>query len=700
MRRRIVLYIGGMAADLADDALVLFTYTRETLDNPAAVKNSYTKKITLPGTAANNAIFGRFFRQDRVTDVGGGHGTMVGADYNALKRTPFRIYDEESRCLESGYVKLETVQESAAGIVSYTVTLFGGLGSFLYGLMYAPDGTKRSIANIYLKGYDPTVSPEMEFQVIARASALKYGWAHLKTATLGAITASTPVEEIVNFAPAYNGLPPSGFDAQRAVHKLDADECIPPQQGCGPYVSGQQVLVSYTKKYTEWQMRDLRAYLQRPVVRLRAIIDACTIPENNGGYKVELDPGFFNDGNQYYNETWITLPILPFDKRGLTNPNKTEIFGAAFSPADVLISFAKTFGLVFDVNEADKLVRIYQRADFYYGGDKPLDVTERVDTSGGITSLPYSFTKRFVRFSAKQFGEFADWYESRYNRPYGSMTVDTGLEHDDQISGSLDGAVFNGSPEVLEWSKYFCYVHADTLHVVPSALLDIGAKYKLLGSQTNEYKDFDVTPLTAAAYKTYYDQNNPLADLIPKIQLHGAEDASQDGAGVLLFYRGNFSVLSWYWSITDDTNEMLALNNGVPCWDPYAYRREPDKKLDDLPIFSRYYVVDSGVARGSLDFGTPSEVQMGGTMPAANDGIYPRFWKRYIEDRCDVDSRVVRVKMDLSGLEVGPQIFRRQIFWRNSIWVFNKIEDYSLTTYDFAKIELIKVKDFNNYRNL
>ena len=57
MRRKIELYIGGEKADLSDQSFVLFNYAQTDVMKPTAVKNSFTKQVTLPGSPANDAIF-------------------------------------------------------------------------------------------------------------------------------------------------------------------------------------------------------------------------------------------------------------------------------------------------------------------------------------------------------------------------------------------------------------------------------------------------------------------------------------------------------------------------------------------------------------------------------------------------------------------------------------------------------------------
>ena len=152
MRRKISLYIGGKLADLDEQSFILFNYTMDDLSNPTIVKNSFTQQITLPGTPDNNAIFGDYYRLDRKTALASGE---TGYAFNASVKTPFSIYNELGEIIESGYCKLDSVVRSK-GVVSYKVSLYGGLGSFFYSLSYAEDGRKLTLADLdYLGNADP-----------------------------------------------------------------------------------------------------------------------------------------------------------------------------------------------------------------------------------------------------------------------------------------------------------------------------------------------------------------------------------------------------------------------------------------------------------------------------------------------------------------------------------------------------------------
>lgn len=86
-------------------------------------------------------------------------------------------------------------------------------------------------------------------------------------------------------------------------------------------VDESDTAVTYTPRYgyamgelgndmTALEMRDLRSWLQTPVLRVKSLIAACSDSSKNGGWTVNLDPAFFNTSNPYYNDAWITLPAI------------------------------------------------------------------------------------------------------------------------------------------------------------------------------------------------------------------------------------------------------------------------------------------------------------------------------------------------------------------------------------------------------
>lgn len=291
MRRKISLYIDGRLADLDEQSFILFNYTMDDLSNPTIVKNSFSQQISLPGTPNNNAIFGDAYRLDRKVNFNGG---ASGAGFNPSKKTDFAIYNECGEILESGYCKLDSVVRKGVN-VTYKVSLYGGLGSFLYNLSYAEDGRKLTLADLdYLGNGDPG---ELDFTI--NASAVLDAWARLD-----GDTSKDAMWDIINFAPAYNGYP-DNFSPDKAVYTIGAGSYLPDNVGGYSSKSGYG-LINLANKQDEWAVKDLRSYLQRPVLSMRKFLDAICDSGNNGGYSVSIP-----DISLISNDLWLTLPTIP-----------------------------------------------------------------------------------------------------------------------------------------------------------------------------------------------------------------------------------------------------------------------------------------------------------------------------------------------------------------------------------------------------
>lgn len=294
MRRKISLYIGNQLMDLDEQSFILFNYTMDDLNNPTIVKNSFSKQITLKGTPNNNAVFGGLFRLDRKVSSSQGE---TGSAFSTNRKVSFAIYNEMNEILESGYVKMDSITRKGAD-VEYKVTLYGGLGSFLYSLSYDEQGNKKTLADLDYLG----TGSETELDFTINADAVNAAWDSLKQESPSGLWS------VINFAPAYEGIPQSEFSADKAV-------VVPAYVGLAPTITEDNtlyadkngyVLVNFPEGRDQWAVKDLRSYLQRPVLSMKSFLNAICNPVNNGGYSVDI-----SDLDVTSMNTWKTLPLLP-----------------------------------------------------------------------------------------------------------------------------------------------------------------------------------------------------------------------------------------------------------------------------------------------------------------------------------------------------------------------------------------------------
>lgn len=331
MRQEVQLFLSSTEVEFNEPPQILFSYIRTDYTDPTVLRNSYSKTLTIEGTPNNNQIFNSIYHLDKISDYG---------TFNPAKRMDFQLFSNGD-ILEQGYAKLDKINKDGKNI-TYDITLYGGLGEFLYNLSYDQTaegsdtsrggGEDRRLSSLVF--YDET-KPNQEFDFEITKETVAEAWDALEKGT------GATKWQYINFAPAYNGYPQE-FDADKVLINTQ-NSTVPleynnngerktstgfptviPQNDSTYRAYNNYAIGQMPKEMTEWEMRDLRSYLQRPVMSMKGFINAISNPVNNGGYEVDLDPNFFNANNPYYEKAWVTLPQLKKDETETGQSAKTQ----------------------------------------------------------------------------------------------------------------------------------------------------------------------------------------------------------------------------------------------------------------------------------------------------------------------------------------------------------------------------------------
>lgn len=374
------------------------------------------------------------------------------------------------------------------------------------------------------------------------------------------------------------------------------------------------------------------------------------------------------------------------------------LFANTMSPMEFMLSYTKTFGLHYLYDSARRSVRIVCRNTLY--GNRPtIDLEERIDRSKEIKTVPIPMSAKWLEFAPDSTeGEFADYYKTKYGREYGIQKVNTGYDFDASTTGVLSDAKFNGGAEVLELSKYFNNVTVGVKQT-PSPFLNGLASYTLYLEGDVDAETLELEGLTPTVNDTVapYVKGLEGYDMIPKLQCHGADNSPTDGAGILLIHRGSIADIEGAatayerFRITDDIDEMYKMNDNTPCWN--FSDLTPATRM---PIFGRFRMQGDTIDR-TMDLGLPAEIDQ--PVIAVDEGatVYERCWAAYIADRYNVDTRVCTAYVNLQGMQPGPEMLRNFYYFDGSLWVLNKIANYSLTTPGTTQCEFVKVQRSTAY---
>ena len=413
------LYISDRKIDLPEKFSILFNHTLEDRTNPTVVLNSFSKTIELPGTDNNNKVFGTFFRNDRFQYYG---SSDIGACFDPSKRVPFAIY-QNGDLIQDGYCKLDKVKRTGEKILYY-VSLYGGLGEFFYNLTYRPDGIEKKLSDL-------NFGEDLTFQI--NKDTVKEAWDTIGTGTENKW-------QTINFAPAYNGIP----------NDFASDKVLVNTAGSGIFTTSKVVdnntyttrdgylFGELSKNYDEWQMRDLRSYLQRPVVRVKKVFEACFNPENNKsdtntGYTVDLDENFFNSTNPYWEDAWISLPLLNTDGEDELTSSPSS---ASFSRVNTTSGVTGTSRLDISGSEISSQSGIIDLSEFPFSYLN-VSVDFGMEVSGVNTGTP----PELADFDFLRMSEYSNWgiFGGKHRATYGAVFAQL-VAYDADTNQVVDGS--------------------------------------------------------------------------------------------------------------------------------------------------------------------------------------------------------------------------------------------------------------------
>lgn len=172
----IELYIEDSLVELTDDIIINQTY--ETLDPEklSSIKNSFSKTVDIQGTPNNNKLFGDIFRIDRyiparISPDVYGRTSNKNYQYDPHKKANYLLMKNGS-VVNRGYCTLDNIVIKSDTLVTYKLTLYGGIGEFFYSLSYNEDGSPKTLYDMHWAWkrrnaetptiYDDPMTPEQE----------------------------------------------------------------------------------------------------------------------------------------------------------------------------------------------------------------------------------------------------------------------------------------------------------------------------------------------------------------------------------------------------------------------------------------------------------------------------------------------------------------------------------------------------------
>lgn len=352
---------------------------------------------------------------------------------------------------------------------------------------------------------------------------------------------------------------------------------------------------------------------------------------------------------------------------------------------DILTSFTKIFGLIYDEHDAIvrlsdneltrlKRIKICTRNE-YFNNYKILDWSDKVDWSQSVDIEPVVMSTKWL---SMKFNSSDTYYEKKYDNKYGfeygQARINTGYQFNTDTEELMKDTLFNNTVVSSEFNWFYDY-NASRQYIRESVNLPPCPAY--FDKDNGEYKSVDT--------KFNFLFDNGL--------LTGNNTGSGGGS-----YGGRYV-------ITQDSSLMFSLGGGgKACWYGPSTMSVTHSPGMIVRAQYRYYstFMDSDPYYGapySWDFSKPQENYQGITdaMYPENCTIYGRYWRRYIEEIYNVKNKKVTMYLYLTPEDMASFSFKNFVAIDGVLFHVNQITDYSPAAIRPVQVELITVQDILAY---
>lgn len=631
------LYISNKLVDFKTQPEILYNWQETDLSNPTITKNSFSKTIRVEGTKNNNDIFGHFWNVERNQTS----GNNTGISFNPSYREPFELY-VNGNIFEKGYVKLQNVVNDG-GVLEYEIALFGGLGTFLYNLSTNyEDGTTKTLNSLQ---YDfPAGVNNFDFNI--NKEVVEEAWENINN--------PNSRWSMLNFVPAYTGIPDK-LDGDKVLinfnQLLDSDT-IPDtaKDGDGVKYSTYKgfALGSLDNKISGFEVKDIRSYLNVPVIKTKTVFDAICKPinskgMNDSGYTVVLDNEFFNADNPYYMDTWMTLP-------------KLNQLTYSFNNGDTIL--VRNYSIEEDTQKQNTYGNVYTTTTLRF------DLPTIIDTSGIIGDLGFTLREEvtnpgMTRPTAARL-DLQGTYEPDPNNPNEETRMQTAIATQMLCCDSA-GTIISGSN--------VCFVSNQTMdgtRLSPSdcayvPLYNIDTDYDY--SYKNGYFDLVASGETSSLYQftntIQHEMELPIGTASIKLNIQRLpwnEGAYTNYGNQLFPFTDSEEYISGqpYWDIFNNLSTGSFIGSFASPEDTHFYSNKLVKQSELL-------TTDYSVAEWLMSY-------------CKMFGLY--IHKDVVEDKIYIDTRNTFYKRNIV-LDIDNKIDYSKSFDINPLWITNKF--YSLT---------------------
>lgn len=339
------------------------------------------------------------------------------------------------------------------------------------------------------------------------------------------------------------------------------------------------------------------------------------------------------------------------------NFNINRVWNNEYVIFDEILKYCKMFRLGFFVDEFAKEITI-QPLRNYFKSYTIEDWSDKVDKNKDYVIKPIAFEDKYVLFNTTDSEtKIGKNYLERYGINYGNYRLISDYNFNDntkELFNEIPTSILY-TPNVLGWQSIY---------------------------DRNEY----IYTIPVESYVHCSDDEGNNVSCFGQFYFHN---------GIVKFDKGEGLNRSIF--VSDDTDFQRL--NKIHC-----YTQMSDGKRKEVLY---YPCLSATISSGTfLDqtitciyFNKPKEKY---TYDLINNYdkaqfIYNLFWENYIEERYNVQNKIITCYVKLSPLDWNSFSFRKFVMVGNQLCMVNKIYDYNIDESDTTKVDLITINNISGY---
>ena len=713
MRTRLELGTSG-SIDLLDNIPYSLNYAIADIREPDKRNSSYSKTIKIPGSKSNNIIFAHIFEIN------------IQSNFNANLKTPCRLYVDELLQMQ-GFLQLLKINKTDDNQIEYEVAIKGNVGNIFtdwadlqltdldlsaYNHTYDKTAQKASWVATYGEGYvypmiDYSVTNALTFDVENFFPAIyvkqyidsmfvkagyTYSSAFFDSAFFKRLiipfNATTLLLTDAELTSRYFKAKRSADYVAGVINKSIQTTSLNTSTGNPIKISINQDVSDVSNQFNtttfNYVNQDKGTYKLIFNVSFNLYISALPLisPTTMGNLPIHFIIGTFDSGGTLI--TTIGTATFTVPTQSISIGLTTSTYNIIVETQSVVLLAGQSFGVGFDVGANNALTN-FEPATINLNV-LAVSAFENKALNNGITdgesivmstmAIPRNIKiKDFFTSIIKMFNLYIETDKTIANKLYIEPRNDfysVGVTKDWTDKLSIDRVMDIDPMGELNASRYTFKYKEDKDYY--------NQKYQngFLEPYGTMNKDIDTDFIKGTKTIDIIFSPTPLSKtgttdrIISQISTLG-----NDGLGLTNIKNCNLRILYFDLKNTNDSWTYTGSVSGTTTETTYPYAGHVDTPL--LPTFD-------------LNFGVPQDIYYI-TTAYTNNNLYNKYYKKYIEEITDKDSKIITAYFYLTPLDIYLLDFRNQFFVDGNLLRLNKIYDYNPLSNELTKCEFIKIKE-------